>query len=394
LRKTSRRANSRKDKPFADFAADQLIFLFTDSVLDAKNLAIAASLRTARRRHPNCVVITKKDLISQSADTARFLGASAIFYYHIGISTGYPLSRWGEYAVTLFIILSGVAYSCFSSIQPADLPSYRRYIGRRLAAIFPTFVIINCAIYLAGYLYPSALGRPFTVGEFALSATGMSQYFGQRYLSTPMWFVLLIIQAYFLFPIIDNCLKRVSPIFVIIGAFGISLFFIGATFLYFPSHAVEICRNWSVIFRLPEVCIAIILGRCVICRRDLQAGLIALALFVFLSFLLAMVSTCFDRQRYILSLPWHGLLVTIVIVALAIVAAAILAPRGYARFLQLIGAASFPFFLAHGIAILFIYRRFGSAVTPWVAYFVLCWCAAIVFTALVNRMNRSRRINV
>jgi peptidoglycan/LPS O-acetylase OafA/YrhL len=371
-----------------------LIFLFPDSFVDAKKFAIATSFRTARRRYPNCVVITKKDLISKSADTARFLGASAIFYYHIGIGTGYPLSRWGEYAVALFIILSGVAYSCFSSIQPADLPSYRRYIGRRLTAIFPTFIIINCAIYLASYLYPSALGRPFTVGEFALSATGMSEYFGRRYLSTPMWFVLLIIQAYFFFPIIDNCLKRVSPVFVIIGAFGISLFLIDATFLYVPSHAVEICRNWSVIFRLPEVCVAIVLGRCVICRRDLQAGLAALALFVFLSFLLAMVSTCFERQRYILSLPWHGLLVTIVIGSFAIFAAAVLAPTGDARLLQLIGAASFPFFLAHGIAILFIYRRFGAAVTPWFAYFVLCWCAAILFTAVVNRMNRPRRINV
>ena len=326
--------------------------------------------------------ITQRQQVSKSTDIARFLGASAIFYYHVGILTGYPLSQWGEYAVTLFIVLAGIAYACFSSIQPADLRSYSRYFGHRLIAIFPTFVAVNCIIFAASYVYPSALNRPFTLAEFGLSSAGLSQYFDRRYLSVPMWFVPLILQTYLVFPIIDNLTKRVSPVLIIVAAFLISLALTSVVFWRWPSHGSEICRNWSVIFRLPEACVAVIAGRWILRRRDFQPGIIAVVAFLLVSFLLAIISPRFPAEAYILSLPWHGALVTVVLLVPAICIGIFTSlPDSQ---LRLIGGSSFPFFLAHGTGILFVYHRFKAPIIPWIVYFALCWGGAILFTFVFN----------
>jgi peptidoglycan/LPS O-acetylase OafA/YrhL len=322
-------------------------------------------------------VPSRSKMVSKISDIGRFFGASAVFYYHMGNN---PLAKWGEFAVAFFIILAGVAYIGFTSIKPTDLASYRQYIGARIKAIFPIFIIINLGIFIASHFYPSALGRPFTLVDFLLSSSGLSQYFGHRYLSLVMWFVPFIIQAYFLFPFIDNCLNRVSGVLIIIVAFGISLSLITLVFWLWPAQAPHICRDWSVIFRLPEVCLGLILGRWIFHRQDFKADLAALATYVILSFVIATLGALyFDHQAYVLSLPWKGLIVTAIIVIASIVTATILTPMRNQGFIRLLGTASFPFYLAHGVAIGFIFHRFGTKPLPWAAYFILCWCAAIVF---------------
>ena len=56
--------------------------------------------------------------LSRAVDFGRVIGASAIFYFHVGNITGYPCSPYGEYAVGFFIVLSGLSHVCFSSNKP------------------------------------------------------------------------------------------------------------------------------------------------------------------------------------------------------------------------------------------------------------------------------------
>jgi peptidoglycan/LPS O-acetylase OafA/YrhL len=325
-------------------------------------------------------------MVSRVSDFGRFFGASAIFYFHMENNS---LAKWGEFAVAFFIILAGVAYTGFTSIKPTDLASYKRYIGTRLKAIFPIFIIINLGIYIASHFYPSALGRPFTFMEFLLSSSGLSQYFGYRYLSLVMWFIPFIIQAYFLFPFIDNCLNRVSGVLIIVVAFAVSLSFIALVFWCWPARAYHICRDWSVIFRLPEVCLGPILGRWIFYRQSFKSAITALVTFAVLSFIIATFGRLyFDQQAYILSLPWKGLIVTAIIVIASIVTTIILTPVRDQRFIRLLGTASFLFYLAHGVAIGFIFHRFGTRPLAWVAYFILCWCASIIFTVAFQRAEQ------
>ena len=333
-------------------------------------------------------------MLSKITNVARIIGASAVFYYHVGLVTQYRFSEWGEYAVATFILISGIAYACFSSVQPHDLPSFNRYVATRIKAIFPMFIALNGLIFLASFLYPSALGRPFSILEFFLSSTGLSQYFGFRYVSKVMWFIPFILQAYLLFPLITSLLNRISAVWIILIGFAVSLSASALVFRYFPQSALGICRNWSVIFRLPETCMGIVIGTTILQRRDLKGGLAALGLFAVASLVLAtVVSSRFEQAAYILSLPWRGLVVTSGIAALATAAAQVVTPRRAVDWSRLLGTASFPFFLIHGVAILFVYHRAGTAPGAWLCYFVFCWVEAIVFTLAFRFAGQARRQN-
>lgn len=331
-------------------------------------------------------------MISRAADFGRILGASAVFYFHVGLPTGFSVSAWGEYAVAFFIFLAGIAYVGFSSVKPTDPQSYRRYVYSRIRAIFPIFIAINCAIFAASFVYPSAQGRPFTFAELLLSATGLSQYFQRRYMSLVMWFIPFILQVYLVLPFLERLLERMAGVVVVILAFAVSLLLTSMAFWLWPSNAHEICRNWSVIFRLPEVCFGVIAGRCIFSRENRQAGLVALAAFALISCVLSMaVAPHFDAQSYILSLPWNGLIVSLIIAAAGVIFAAISKNWGGERLIRMVGAASYPFYLAHGVAIAFVFRRFGSAPTVWIVYFVLSWGGAIVLQLLFNNFERAMR---
>jgi peptidoglycan/LPS O-acetylase OafA/YrhL len=316
--------------------------------------------------------------ISTTADFGRFIGASSIFYYHVGIATRFPFSGWARYATSFFILLSGVAYTCFSSMRPVDLSTYRRYASARVAAIFPTFLTVNAVIFAASYFYASALGRPFTFVEFLLSTLGLSQYFGYRYLSTVMWFFPFVIQAYLLYPIIDKSLKYVSGVLIIVLAFVVSLLLTDVAFSDWPSHAAEICRTWSPIFRLPEICLGLIVGRAIVYRADRRGALAAFATYVVVAFLLDIEAPDqFVGEAFTLGIPWHGLIAAVAVTALAMAASSMSGLPPNTGILRTIRGASLPFFLVHGAATLFIYRRYGTSVSAWLIYFVACWVGAI-----------------
>jgi peptidoglycan/LPS O-acetylase OafA/YrhL len=330
-------------------------------------------------------------MISKASDFGRILGASAVFYYHVGIVTGFPLWQWGEYAVAFFIILSGVAYIGFSANKPKDFPSYRHYLVSRVRAIFPMFITINGILYLASFCYPSRLGRPFTFTEFLLSSAGLSQYFGYRYLSTVMWFIPFIIQVYQLLPVLVALLNRVSAVTIIVAAFATSLSLITLVFWLWPAHAVEICRNWSPVFRLPEVCFGVVTGRALFGKSSRSTDVAALVVFAILSLALATGAPHFVPQSYILALPWNGLVVT-ALIAVTAMAAAVLCGRSWiGQWLRSAGATSLPFFLTHGIMILFVFQHFGVDLLAWLLYFALCWGAAILFLMVFRRVDGMMR---
>ena len=332
-------------------------------------------------------------MLSKITNAGRILGASAIFYYHVGLVIAHPFSEWGEYAVMTFILMSGIAYTCFSSVHPHDLPSFIRYAAGRVQAIFPMFIALNVLIFLASFLYPSALGRPFSFLELFLSSTGLSQYFGFRYLSKVMWFIPFILQAYLLFPLITCLLDRLSAAWIILAAFVVSLAAVGLTFFSLPpGFSAVICREWSVLFRLPEVCLGVVIGATIFQRRDLRGGLVALGLFAGVSLVLATaVSARFEQAAYILSLPWHGLVVSLGIAALAAAVAPAITQKRMVDWSRLLGTASFPFFLVHGIALLFIYHHAGNSQVVWLGYFVFCWVEAVLFTLALRFASRSLR---
>ncbi len=232
------------------------------------------------------MIMLSKSTLSPIVDLGRVLAVTAIFYFHVGVNTHYPLSQYGHFAVGFFIVLAGLAYMCFSRTHVTNTGSYFRYFGDRLLALFPIFIIVNLLIFAASYVYPSGLGRPYNAVELILSSLGLSQYFGYRYLSVVMWFVPFILQVYLLLPLIEWLLSRIQPVIVLIAAFLFSFALTIPVCVYFPDKAEEICVNWSPIFRLPEVVLGVFLGMLFSQRARLPGGIVFFAVYIVASFCL------------------------------------------------------------------------------------------------------------
>ena len=324
---------------------------------------------------------------SFTLDIGRVLAASAIFYFHAGRMLGIlPLARLGEFAVEYFVILAGVTYLLFSTSRPASLSDYASYFKKRLAALFPLFLLVNVILYGASYGYPSGLGRPYSLAEFLASATGVSIYLDWKYLSSVMWFMPFILQVYLLLPLIDWCARRVHPVLLMLAAFAVSAFlaqmvpgFVSKTWIW-----GIVCKNWSPIFRLPEVCAGLILARSVLTPGQGLPGIMALLVFGGLSFAVSSLKSAgVDLLVY---LPWGGFLVPLIIFLVS----AWIAPglRGVKPDrLRLLGLASFPFFLFHAAPLLAISRRFGSQPFIWALYFLACWLFSVGLTLFYARVR-------
>jgi peptidoglycan/LPS O-acetylase OafA/YrhL len=325
---------------------------------------------------------------SRTLDIGRILGASTIFYFHIGLSGRYPLSSYGEYAVEYFVMLAGIAYILFSRSKPSGPSEYFDYMKKRLAALFPMFLLVNLVIYLGGFLYPSSLGRPFRFIEFLASAAGVSQYFGWKYMSTVMWFMPFIMQVYLLFPLVDWTARRVNPVVLVLIAFGLSYLLAQAAPLLVKSdfQLRLVCKNWSPVFRLPEVCVGIILGRIVLTRRGHWSGILAVAVYGILSLPVCLLPPANTRSLFYM--PWGGFVVPAVLFG----ASALLSPvlrATNAKWVRVLGLSSFPFFLLHAAPLTAISRRFQDQATVWVAYYLACWLVAIALTLfLAQAKNR------
>jgi peptidoglycan/LPS O-acetylase OafA/YrhL len=316
-------------------------------------------------------------------DAGRILAASVIFCFHIG---WFPFAPYGEFAVEYFIILSGITYLLFSKSKPATPAACVDYLKHRLAALFPAFLLVNLAIYLGSFCYPSMLGRPYAFAEFLASATGTSMYFGWKYMSTVMWFMPFIVQVYLLLPLLDWAARRLNPVVLVLTAFGLSCWLAQMVSAFVsPDFAPRlICKNWSPVFRLPEVCVGIILGRMAL-GHGRGAGLLAVAAFGLLSLLVGWLQplSLFPAHLY---MPWAGFLVP----ALLFIGAALLSPLTgllNVRWIRLLGLASFSFYLLHAAPVLAISHRFPHQPVVWMVYFVLCWATAISLTLFIARVR-------
>ena len=332
-----------------------------------------------------------KSTLSPIVDLGRALAVTAIFYFHVGVNTHYPLSQYGHYAVGFFIVLAGVAYMNFSRTRVTDLRTCLHYFFNRLWALFPIFLAVNLLIFAASYVYPSGLGRPYSLGELLLSSLGLSQYFGYRYLSVVMWFVPFILQVYLLLPLVEWLFSRVRPLIVLVAAFLLFFARIIPVCVCFPHKAEEICVNWSPIFRLPEVVLGVYLGMVFGQNWRLWRGGVFVAAYAAASICQMEAGKFLAMPDTVAALPWAGFVVGLLIsVAAALLFVASSRSVGLKNF-RLLGNASFPFFLIHGVAIRFVYAKFGANGLVWLGYYTFCWIVAVIL-AMADRRLRTTKL--
>lgn len=330
--------------------------------------------------------------MSLTLDLARILAALAVFYYHIGLNLRLPLSGEGEYAVTTFLLLAIASAVAFSLPKRQGTLRAGPYLAARLSRLLPLYLFVNLAVYAISFVVPSNLGRPFTVGELALSCLGVSQYFGTRYLSLVFWFIPFIVQVYVLIAFEHRHIEKLRAWWLVPAAFAL---------LYGEIRLVEavsadpqtVLRNWSPLLRPAEVLLGVQGGLWMTGRLTNREIALRAGLFGVLACVLALGARTDPGLAYIHTLPLHGFLVTVAILAVAGGAAWIIAHWPQMTAVPLwrrLGRATYPFYLIHGLAILFLFHRFGRSPAVWWGYAVFCAVAAVALDAIFSIQKRQR----
>jgi peptidoglycan/LPS O-acetylase OafA/YrhL len=304
-------------------------------------------------------------------DILRILAASTIFFHHVGLWVGWPLALWGEYAVATFIYLTSFCAIRYSRTATASL---WKYWLSRFKAIYPVFAFISLGIFAASFFVaPHKTPSGYSVGDLVANLLMISGFLGRPWLSEPMWFVPFVLQIYFILPFLKEIPSRwyILPAAFVFSGLACAIPYC----LLSPYHAYGICRNWSPIFRMPEVMFGLVLGR----ARSRSEVIFAVAVYLGCCILAVMGAALLHTGESTAVMPIKGLVVTGLLVLL--MSATLMFVKQSAKpLISLMGRASLPFFLLHGTGIAIIFRKFGTFIPVWGGYFVICWVTSILFT--------------
>jgi peptidoglycan/LPS O-acetylase OafA/YrhL len=317
----------------------------------------------------------KSDARAVPIDLLRILAASCIFYVHAGLFINLPLYLWGDCAVATFIYLTAFCTVRYSKQASGRLVPYWM---SRFKTIYPTFAVICVIIFAASFVFkPAKMASHYSAADLVLNLLLIADYVGRPWLTEPMWFIPFVLQVYLILPFLVKIPVRwhFLPLSFIISAAACAVVYtLVPTDLY---RAYSICRDWSPLFRLPEVLIGCLVGRALVASAAavpilVYAGCCALALGL---------TTSLHSPAAPFALLYCKDVIVFVVLAALVFAIRPFIPANWAGTIGLLGKASFPFFLLHGTGMSIVSRKFGPGLAAWLAYFVLCWLVSIVFVA-------------
>lgn len=325
-------------------------------------------------------------MMNRWLDGSRVVAALCIFYYHVGIFVPLPLAAEGEYAVSAFIVLAMASAIAFSLPKREGVLKPGAYLLDKVVRLMPIYWAVNAAGFAASFAVPSKLGRPFTVSELLLSCLGLSEYVRERYISEVFWFIPFILQMYVLIALLAPHLARVRWAWSLPLAFAVMAIGIEGTLRLRPD-SVEIVRNWSPLLRLPDVCLGAIVGRWI-------AGQVSGAELARLVAYYAVLAAGFAGgawggggvRAYLYLLPLQGLAVTLAIMGLAWAVTRGFAAARDAAAWRLLGRATYPFYLIHGLGVAFVFHRGGASALVWLSYLAGCVAAAVALDQAFARL--------
>jgi peptidoglycan/LPS O-acetylase OafA/YrhL len=284
-----------------------------------------------------------------------------------------------------------VASIAFTSATSS--PSLAAYLWRRIVRIFPLYLTINAAIFGASFLYPSRLGQPFTLREFALSSAGLSLLFGERFLSEVFWFIPFIFQIYVVLGLGGKRLLRLPWRGAFLLAFVVSACEIVLLSRIIPDALIE-TRKWSPLLRLPELLFGLMTAATLSHVLPAREFFLNIVVYGALCSLLALGAVLIPAASYLFALPLHGLIVTIVVTLLSS-AALLLVNKAHlaTTTLRFIGRATFPFFLIHGVGLRFVDAHWHSRPSAWLAYLAACLLGAGVLEMIFGPSLRAKALS-
>jgi peptidoglycan/LPS O-acetylase OafA/YrhL len=330
---------------------------------------------------------------SVEIDLLRIFCASLLFYYHTGIAAKWPFYEYATFASGTFIALAGycaVRYSRYSdALRNPSVRNVSQYFFDRFLSVYPAYAAITLILFAGSYFYPArGESGPFTLQELACNLLMINQYVGMRYFTEPMWFVPFILQLYLLMPALYFLAARLSGLGIAVCSLA-SLTACIAVHCIDPVHTGMICKDWSPVFRLAPAFLGIASG------MYPSAGLLAFLLLAWLACSGARFAVLpwFPGLEAVFFRSFYSAIAFALLLGPALVTGRVIERCGrLARnMVELMGKATLPFFLSHGMMIHFLWTRFGRTQGIWIAYFVCCWIWSILFTIAYIRVLKVLR---
>ncbi len=163
--------------------------------------------------------MSRKDYVGLRS--LRGIGAILIFYHHFGFN-GMVTQSFGDFAVSLFFMLSGLvlAMSYHGQDTSCTLPVVGRFLRKRVIKIYPVYLLsLAVAMKVRGY-NPAAL--PLDVLLLQSWVPVESIYFSGNSVS---WFVSTLFFAYLLFLPLRRGLERTPGKFMAFFTVGLVIYF-------------------------------------------------------------------------------------------------------------------------------------------------------------------------
>ncbi|MBD2385317.1 acyltransferase family protein [Cylindrospermum sp. FACHB-282] len=219
---------------------------------------------------------------SQLFEVIRALAIIWIAWYHVdqlilpinqNIFSIRTLASLGYSGVNIFLLLSGIGLTLGmkkeridSAIAWSDFP-WKKFFLRRFLRIYPLYIVAHILFFITGALVGKYSDMPLDIG-FLLSITGLRVFFPKYFWYGPdaFWFVGLILQFYFLFPVLFLLMIKIN-----IKKFLLITFFICAISRLITAGSVD---NYVLMLglapnRLAEFC----LGMTIAYNTSIDKGL-------------------------------------------------------------------------------------------------------------------------
>lgn len=300
------------------------------------------------------------------------------FWYHV-CNVNNPFLVFGDYAVTLFLLLSG--YGLMVSNINCKVTT-REFISKRLRKILVPYWLVTIAIIIADYVL---LHRQYNFQELILTFSGINTSETLRYFDYARWFITLLLIYYIAF---FFCAKLCSPPLATAGLviFALFLILLRRNEL-FPLGA----RHQLLAF--PLGCLIAVIGPIKYWDEVGVRRQISIILVTFLSVLSLYLVGTIDNQTdsyfikkalTFLESYAHPYLFCI----LCVLSVSALSTAGYAsKFLSLCGSLSYELYLIHGPLLIKYNPILGNFENRFVLIGLFLWFGVAIALAYTFKLS-------
>lgn len=341
----------------------------------------------------------KKDYVSLRS--IRGIGAILIFYHHFGFDN--PVTdSFGDFAVSLFFMLSGLVLSMSYSVSQSDLrlPKIWSFMKKRIIKIYPVYFISLSAAILVKGCYLPALPLDLLLLQSWIPETRF--YFSGNSVS---WFVSTLFFSYLLFLPLQKALSKRPGLFFRLFVLGLVIYFLITAVV--PEPFVKGIVYINPVMELPTFIIGMLIWHLLGCRNTPRRLSCKTTLLIQLASIILAVTFIYlfryADPRYSLSSFWW--IPNFVLLAVAITTEDQSTPINKLlrlKAFRLIGDISFTFYLFHTV-IITIYLRFLNRAAIHIDPLpssLICLLITLVISFLLHRyveipisrmLNRKRK---